>query len=103
MSLLETLRQYTIFNYAIFDIVISFGGIYLLSPILTKIFKIIKLDIPRKSWMYLVLPLSIISHIIVGTFTPMTKNFLDLNSYYVLKIVIIILFVLAIKNIKIKQ
>lgn len=95
------LRSFKILDYAIFDLAASFIGIYLLSPLLTKLFSLIHLNIPRASWLYFTIPLSIIFHIIFGNYTPMTKYFLDPSSHYVLKLFIILLIVMGIKNIKI--
>jgi len=97
---IETLRQFRIFNYAIFDFGVSFVFIYLIAPALTKIFRYIKLEIPLKSWLLLTVPLSILVHILVKNITPMTKNFLDLNNYYLLKIIIISMTVFGIAPIK---
>jgi len=97
---IEYLRSFRIFEYAIFDLVASFLGIFLLSPLLTKLFRLVNLEIPTSSWMYLTLPMSILIHIAVGNYTKMTTNFIDLNSNYVLKIFILILLVLGLKGIK---
>lgn len=102
MITIEWLRQFKIEGYAIFDIVISFIGVFLLSPILSRIVSVVRLKVSRKSWLFLTLPLSILIHVIVGNFTLMTRNFLDLNNHYILKIFIILLVILGIKDIKIK-
>ena len=85
---IEFLRQFRIFDYAIFDFLAAFLGMYLLSPLLSKLFLKIKLDIPRKNWPYLTLPLGIAIHLLVGRITPMTRDFIDLNNHYILKILI---------------
>lgn len=72
MTTIEFLRQFKLGEYAIFDLVASFFGIYLLSPFLSKIFKKIRLDIPKVNWLYLTLPIGILAHILVGNITPMT-------------------------------
>lgn len=100
MDTITYLRQFRIFNYAIFDLVVSFVGIYLLAPLLSKLLKKINIDIPKINWVYLTLPIGILTHILVGKFTPMTKNFLDLNSNYILKILILVLLFLGLRNIK---
>lgn len=100
MFTVEYLRSFKILEYAIFDFVLSFLGIYLLSPLLSKLFSKVRLNISRKSWLLLTLPLSIIIHSFVGTITPMTENFLDLKSHYLLKIFIVILTYFGLKDIK---
>lgn len=97
---IEYLRTFKIGEYAIFDLTVSFIGVYLLSPLLSKLFSFIKLDIPIISWLYLTLPLSILIHLVIGKYTPMTKYFLDPSSHYLLKIFIITLIFFGIKNIK---
>ena len=96
----EYLRSFKVFGYAIFDIVSSFVGIALLSPLLTRLFRYIHLEIPFLSWIYLTLPIGILVHLIVGNNTPMVKQFLDPSGFYLLKIVVIVLCILAVRLIK---
>ncbi len=100
---IEFLRQFRIFEYAIFDFIAAFLGMYLLAPLLSKIFlKLFKLDIPKHNWLYLTLPIGITTHLLVGKITPMTKDFIDPSGHYIVKIFILILLFLGIRNIKIK-
>ncbi len=101
MNVLEFLRQVTIFNYAILDLILALGGIYLLSNRLSKIFLKINIKVPRLNWVFLTLPFSIIIHLIFGNITPMTRDFMDLYSHYFLKIFIICLIIFGIRGIKI--
>ncbi len=101
MNTIEFLRQFRVLDYAVFDFAVSFLGIYLLAPLLSKIFLKIRLDIPRKSWLFLTLPISILTHLIVFSITPMTRDFFDIHDHYILKIVILILLFFGIKGIKI--
>ena len=89
--MIEFIRQFKIFEFAIFDLTVSYLGIYLLSPLLSKLFRLIRIEIPKINWVILTLPISILVHMMVGNFTPMTNNFLNLNDYYLLKIIILIL------------
>ena len=98
---IETLRQYKFFGYAVFDLAVSLVGIYFLAPLLSKLFLIIKIEIPKQNWLYFTLPLSILVHMAVGNFTPMTKNFLDLQGNYVLKIIVIGLLIMGLRGIKV--
>ncbi len=98
---IEFLRQFRLGEYAIFDFLVSFLGIYLLSSLLSKLFLKINISIPKINWMFLTLPISIIAHLAVGRITPMTGDFININGHYILKIVIIILFILGMKGIKI--
>ncbi len=101
MNTIEFLRQFRVLDYAVFDFAVSFLGIYLLAPWLSKIFLKIRLDIPKRNWLFLALPISIISHLMVFTITPMTRDFLDIHNHYILKIVILILLFFGIKGIRV--
>ena len=101
MDTITYLRQFRIFNYAIFDLTISFLGMYLVAPLLTRLFRKINIDIPKINWVYLTLPIGILTHLLIGKITPMTKNFLDLQSNYILKAVIVACLILGLRNIKI--
>lgn len=100
MDIIPLLRQFRILNYAVFDLTLAFLGIFLVAPLLSKIFRKIGLEIPKRSWLFLVLPISIVVHLLVGQMTPMTRNFLDLDGHYLLKTVIIGLFILGMTGIK---
>jgi len=101
MTILEFLRQFRVGGYAIFDFVVSFLGIYLISPRLSRIFLKLRLDIPKRNWLFLTLPLSILIHLLVGTITPMTRDFFDIHGHYILKILILGLLIFGIRGIKI--
>jgi hypothetical protein len=101
MTTIESLRQYRIGGYAIFDLAASFFGIYLLSPLLSKFFLKIGVSIPKQNWVFLALPLGILVHVLVGNITTMTKDFLDPHSHYFLKILILGLLLYGLKGIKI--
>ena len=74
---IEFLRQFRFSGYAIFDFAAAFLGIYLLSPLLSKAFLKLRIDIPKRNWMFLVLPIGIVSHLLAGNITPMTRDFID--------------------------
>ncbi len=100
MTTLEFLRSFHFFGYAIFDLSLSFIGVYLLSGSLSKLFLKINIEIPKMNWVYLTLPIGILVHVLVGTYTPMVKDFLDMNSHYILKIIIIGFLILGIRGIR---
>ena len=101
MTTIEFLRQFRILDYAIFDFVVSFLGIYLLAPLLTKLFRKIRLDIPKKNWLWLTLPIGTLTHILVGSITPMTRDILDIHDHYVLKLIMLVLVFFGIKGIRV--
>ena len=98
---IEFLRQFRFAGYAIFDLAVSFLGMYLLSPLLTKLFLKINIKIPKLNWIFLTLPIGILVHLLVGKITPMTTNFLNTNSHYFLKIVVLMSLALGLRGIKI--
>jgi hypothetical protein len=99
------LRQFRIGEYAIFDFTVAFLGLALLSPLLSWLCrKIFKLEVPKKNWVFLTLPIGIVTHLIVGPITPMTRDFIDPSGHYTLKVVILGLAVLGSRNInKVKK
>jgi hypothetical protein len=99
METITSLRRYRFSGYAIFDFAAAFLGIILLSPILSKMFRKIGLEIPKINWLYLTLPISIITHLVFGNLTPLTKDFIDLGDHYILKIGIIGSLVLGLRNV----
>jgi hypothetical protein len=99
MITIEFLRQFRIYEYALFDIAVSFLGIFLLAPLLSKIFLKFGLEVPKISWIFLTLPLGILVHLLVGSFTPMTRNFIDPQGHYILKLLILSSLIFGIKNI----
>lgn len=101
MNTIEFLRGFRIGEYAIFDITVSFLGIWLLSPMLIRIFRLIKLDIPKRNFLFLTLPIGIITHVLLGQNTLMTKYFTDPSSHYLLKIFIISLFLFGLRGIRV--
>ncbi|EKE05352.1 MAG: hypothetical protein ACD_19C00346G0002 [uncultured bacterium] len=103
MSTLEFLRQFRFGGYAIFDFAVSFLGIYLLAPLLTKLFRIIRIHVPKRNWLFLTLPISILVHLLVGNITPMTRQFINIHGNYTLKIVIIILLFLGLRGVRIRK
>jgi hypothetical protein len=100
MNIISFLRQFRIGQFAIFDFALAFFGILLVSPLLFRIFMKIGIEIPRRSWLFFTLPIAIIVHLLIGRMTPMTKEFLDINGHYLLKIIILGSFILGLISIK---
>lgn len=99
-NIIDYLRQFRIAGFAVFDTTLSFLGVYLLAPLLTKLFRHVGLEIPRKSWLYLVLPLGILAHYLSGNRTPLTREFFDPDGYYFLKGIILLLLILGLRGAK---
>jgi len=100
MDAISFLRQFRVGEYAIFDFVVSFLTVLLIAPLLSKIFRKIGIDIPKYDWLFFVLPVAVIAHLLIGRMTPMTINFIDIGGHYLLKIIIISSLILGLMNIK---
>lgn len=100
MEILNFLREFKIFGYAIFDLIVSFWWIYLIAASLSKFFLKINIDISRKNWLFLTLPIWIVFHIIFWNITPMTRDLFDVDDFYLLKILMIFLLIFWLKDIK---
>ena len=99
--MIEFLRQFRLAGYAIFDLAVAFLGVYLLSPLLSRLFLKIRIRIPKINWLFLTLPIGILAHLLVGKMTPMTSNFLNIYGHYSLKILILGLLILGLRGVKI--
>lgn len=103
MTTLEFLRQFRIGDYAIFDLALAILGMALLAPLLSKLFLKLHIEIPRKNWPILALPLGILAHLLVGNITPMTEDFFNPSGHYFIKLLILTLLVLGVRGVKIKK
>ncbi|MCA9369427.1 hypothetical protein KC721_03945 [Candidatus Woesebacteria bacterium] len=100
MMTIEYLRSFRIGPYAIFDFAVSYLGIALVSPLLSKLTKKIGFTVPFSSWMWLTLPIGVLAHIAAGNITPLTEQTLSPNSGWVSKAILALMVVLAVKKIK---
>lgn len=89
MNPIDYLRTFRIGPFAIFDFTISFVGMALLSPLLSGLFKKVGILIPKKNWVILTIPISILAHILIGKITPLTKDFLDPSGHYIVKLLVV--------------
>jgi len=99
MNIVEFLRQYRIGGFSIFDFAVAYGGFFLLSPIIIKIFQKIHVNMALANIMWLILPLSIAAHVIFGNQTPLTKMFLNPHDYYFVKILIIFMVYMGLRKV----
>ena len=98
MITIEYLRSFRIGEFAVFDFTLAYIGVYLLVLILNKIILPTKRQLSRFQWVLLVLPLSIIFHLIFGFMTPLTKLAIDPGSGYGLKAILILMLYFGLKN-----
>lgn len=98
MDLLSILREFKIGQFAIFDFVLAYLGIYLLAPVLTKYFAKIHLNINRTGWLWLTLPIGVLFHIAFSTQTPLTKMVLDPKGFYTIKLIILFMLYMGLRK-----
>ncbi len=100
MLTLEFLRSFRLWEYSIFDLVISFLGVLVISPLLIRLFRLIHLEIPLSSWMLFTILIGILTHILTSNHTLMTKYFLDPSGHYSLKIFIVVITILGFAGVR---
>ena len=98
MITIEYLRSFRIGEFAIFDFTLAYVGVYLLVPILNKIILPTGRQLSRIQWLLLVLPLSIIFHLIFGNMTPLTRLAIDPSAGYGLKAILLIMLYFGLKK-----
>ena len=81
MDILSILRQYRIGPFAVFDTVAAYLGIFLIAPLLSKLFSKINVTITRSDWMWLTLPISVLFHLITRQNTPLMKILFNPNQF----------------------
>jgi hypothetical protein len=99
MLTLDFVRSFRIGPYALFDLLLALVTIYVFAPLLAKLFLKIRLWIPKSSWLWFTLPISILVHVIVLRFTPMTRDFFDPHGHYVIKVIVIVCFLLGLRGV----
>lgn len=100
MTFFEFVRQYRIAGYALFDLGLSLLAAGLLSPLLSKGCEKIGLRVPRLSWIYAVLPVSVAAHLLFHASTPFTEQVVDPHGHFLQKTIVLVLFILAVKDIR---
>jgi hypothetical protein len=99
MNTIDYLRQYRVGQFAILDFTAAFIGIYLISPLIIRLFKLVGIKFQISNLMWLTIPISIIFHILFSTNTPLTKMFLDPSGYYLLKIAVTLMVYMGFKGV----
>ncbi|KKR48191.1 MAG: hypothetical protein UT84_C0045G0002 [Candidatus Curtissbacteria bacterium GW2011_GWA1_40_16] len=89
MDLINILRQFRIGPFAVFDFLIAYLGIFLLSSTLTKYFAKIHLYFSRTDWLFLTLPIGLLFHLTLRLRTPLTKMVMDPHGFYAIKALIL--------------
>lgn len=100
---LETLRQFKIGPFAVFDFAISYLIVYLFAPFLVKLSKKLHFPISKTQWLWLVIPFSILSHVISGDVTPLTGMFINTQGDIIVKVVVILMLYIGLRRKKEKE
>ena len=103
MEFIELIRQLRIGPFAVFDTAVAYLGVFLLAPLLTRLALKAHLQVSKAQWLWLVLPVSILAHLIFGQSTPLTKMFIDPNDYYLVKFVILVMLLMGLKDTRITK
>ena len=73
MDIITLLRQVRVGPFALFDVVLGFIGMLALSPLLTKLFAQFGVAIPWTSWLWWMLPISVLFHLVFRQSTPLME------------------------------
>ena len=100
MLSLEYLRQFRIFNFAVFDFSLSYLGVLLLSPLLNKLAQKLHLNLTTRHWLWLTLPASILIHLLFRIYTPLVKDIIDPTGHYLVKAILLGMTYMGLKDIR---
>ncbi len=100
MELIPFLRQFRIGPFAIFDFVASYIGVYLLSPSLIKLFNKLGIKTTKAVWLWLTLPISVLVHVLVSNYTPLTKMVLTTQGDLIPKLIVLVMLFMGLKDVK---
>ena len=94
------LRSYRIGPFTIFDTVLAYVGVVILSPLLTKLFLVIHLKISLTSWLWLTMPLSVIFHLVFSQNTPLIKMLFNSDKFYIAWAVLLFMTFMGLRGVK---
>lgn len=103
MNLIQFLRQYKIGDFAIFDITTAFLGVWLISPLLSAGLEKVGLIVPITNWLWLTIPIGVLTHIALGISTPLTERLFDPSGFYLWKLALVGMIVMGLLNIKLAK
>ena len=100
-AILTFLRHYRLGSFSFIDTATAYLGVYILAPYLSKFFSAhFRISITRAGWLWLVLPLAFIVHILLGLHTAFVTMILTPQGYFIPKLGLVISTIMGIKNIK---
>ncbi len=91
MDTIDFLRSFRIGPFAIFDFALTYLIAYLLGPHLKKM----GIPLSREQFLYLILPLSVVVHLLFKQDTPLTEMTLDPRGYWLWKGLLLAMLILA--------
>lgn len=97
-AFLPWIRQYRIGPFTMFDTFGTYIVVFLIAPLLSKLFTKMGITITRSEWMALALPVALVFHLAFNVNTPFTKMLLDPGNYLA-KIVIIAMVIFGLKGV----
>lgn len=100
MEFIETLRQFRIGPFTIFDVVAAYLGVFIIALAFYKLFPKVSSYIPVSSWLWLTLPIGVMFHLVLRIDTPYMIMLLDPNDFYIAKIVLLFMLFMGFKGIK---
>jgi len=100
MEYITMLRSYRIGPFTIFDTVLAYVGVVILSPLLTKLFLVIHLKISLTSWLWLTMPLSVIFHLVFSQNTPLIKMLFNSDKFYIAWAVLLFMTFMGLRGVK---
>lgn len=99
MEFVQFLRQFRIGPYAIFDLVMSYIGIFLVAPVLSKLASKFSVKISRTAWLWFTLPISVIFHLIFRQNTAFMQRLFSSQGYHVEVIVLLFMVYMGVRHI----
>ena len=91
------------FRFGPFSIAESLGSlvfVYFIAPWLSALVRKLGFEVPRSSWLWLTVPVALITHIFVRPDTPLTRMFFDPTGNYLAKLALIAMLYLGFRGIK---
>ena len=96
---IEQLRHFRFGPFTYFDTLTAYVGIFLIAPLLTKLFSKFHIYIKRTEWLWLTLPIALTFHFALKLDTPFKQMFLNPAGYYFIpQIVILFMLFMGLRN-----
>lgn len=100
MEIIDTLRQLKVGPFAVFDIALAYGGIFLVAPLLSKLFAKFHLDISRSAWLWLTVPIAVLFHAVFKQHTPLMKMLFNPYDFYLVKFIVLLMLGMGLRNVR---